>query len=93
MNMKWTIRIVLLAATFSVPLAAQTLSEQLQKGIYTEETLGSGRSRTHLPSNHRRAGRAALDRARRRAAARAADRAAATQGAGGRDFRNPTNPH
>jgi hypothetical protein len=40
MNMKWTIRIVLLAATFSVPLAAQTLSEQLQKGIYTEETLG-----------------------------------------------------
>ena len=40
MNMKWTIRLVLLAATFSVPLAAQTLSEQLQKGIYTEETLG-----------------------------------------------------
>ena len=40
MNMRWTIRIVLLAATFSVPLAAQTLSEQLQKGIYTEETLG-----------------------------------------------------
>jgi hypothetical protein len=40
MNMKWTIRVVLLAATFSMPLAAQTLSEQLQKGIYTEETLG-----------------------------------------------------
>ena len=40
MNMKWTIRLVLLAATVSVPLAAQTLSEQLQKGIYTEETLG-----------------------------------------------------
>lgn len=40
MNMKWTIRIVLLAAALTVPLGAQTLSEQLQKGIYTEETLG-----------------------------------------------------
>jgi hypothetical protein len=38
--MKWTIGLVVLAAALSVTLTAQTLTEQLQKGIYTEETLG-----------------------------------------------------
>jgi hypothetical protein len=40
MNIKWTIRIVLLAAALSVTLSAQTLTEHLQKGIFAEETLG-----------------------------------------------------
>jgi hypothetical protein len=35
-----TLRIVLLAVTVSAPLAAQTLSEQLQRAIYAEQTLG-----------------------------------------------------
>ena len=40
MRIKWTIRIVLLAAALSVTLSAQTLTEHLQKGIFAEETLG-----------------------------------------------------
>jgi hypothetical protein len=40
MTMKWTIRLVLLAAALSVTLSAQTLTEHLQKGIFAEETLG-----------------------------------------------------
>jgi hypothetical protein len=38
--MKWTVRIVLLAVALTVTLAAQTLTEHLQKGIFAEETLG-----------------------------------------------------
>lgn len=38
--MKANILMILLAAALSAPLAAQTLTEQLQKGIYAEETLG-----------------------------------------------------
>lgn len=40
MKIKWSIRIVLLAAALSVTLSAQTLTEHLQKGIFAEETLG-----------------------------------------------------
>jgi hypothetical protein len=40
MKIKWTIRIVVLAAALSVTLSAQTLTEHLQKGIFAEETLG-----------------------------------------------------
>jgi hypothetical protein len=40
MKMKSIVHIVVLAAALSVPLAAQTLSEHLQKGIFAEETLG-----------------------------------------------------
>ena len=40
--MKAIVSMILLAAALSVPLRAQTLTEQLQKGIYTEETLGNG---------------------------------------------------
>jgi hypothetical protein len=39
--MRPDVSFVLLAAVLSVPLSAQTLSEQLQKGIYAEETLGN----------------------------------------------------
>jgi hypothetical protein len=39
MKIKWTIRIVVLAAALSVTLSAQTLTEHLQKGIFAEETL------------------------------------------------------
>ena len=39
MKMKWTIRLVVLAAALSVTLTAQTLTEHLQKGIFAEETL------------------------------------------------------
>lgn len=38
--MKANVLVILLAAALSAPLAAQTLTEQLQKGIYAEETLG-----------------------------------------------------
>lgn len=38
--MKANIPMILLAAALSAPLTAQTLTEQLQKGIYAEETLG-----------------------------------------------------
>jgi hypothetical protein len=41
MKMKWTVRIVVLAAALSVTLSAQTLTEHLQKGIFAEETLGN----------------------------------------------------
>jgi hypothetical protein len=36
-----TIALTLLTAALSFLVAAQTLSEQLQKGVYTEETLGN----------------------------------------------------
>ena len=72
--MKAIVSMVLLAAALSVPLAGQTLTEQLQKGIYTEEMLGIVTKPPHLPSDHRGAGRAAGDRAGCRATARAADR-------------------
>lgn len=39
--MKTAVFVILLVVVVSVPLATQTLTEQLQKGIYTEETLGN----------------------------------------------------